>query len=95
MDYINGPYWSQYTQDEIDSALSQLEDPDHQLCANLETYLISGGTRSTTGQGLRFMVDTKIGVSDEIIRRTIVYTAMINRYFAPKLYNQLGYMEFI
>ena len=58
-------------------------------------YTLKGGTRSTSGDGLLFRVDAKDGVDPEMINDSIVYTSMINRYFDPTVYNNIGYMPFI
>ena len=42
VEYINGPYWEGFSQEERDDALGVLIEPKHQLCPNIETYKLQG-----------------------------------------------------
>ena len=56
IEYINGPYWNGYTQVEKESALAQLEFGENQLCPNVPSYLVNGGSRTQGGTTFRFLI---------------------------------------
>ena len=67
VDYINGPYWTKYTQEERADAISQLPDPLYQLCPDIGSYDIKGGPGDADGSGLVFHVKPFATTSEEIV----------------------------
>ena len=95
-EYINSDQWKAvYTEGQIASALQELQETEYQLCPDITSFVLDGGVRSTTGQGMRFVVTALAGADPDLINDSLVFTSMISQYFTPPLYGILGYCEFI
>ena len=63
------------------------------LCPEISEFKLSGGYKGA--YSFHFHVDWIGEESDkEFIDKTIVMSSMVNRYFTPSTYNDLGYMPF-
>lgn len=93
-DYISS--WD-VADDQKQAALGEIEYPDYQLCPDTQSYILKGGTRSLDRMGLRFRIDPMenagydytpgTGADLDRIDDTNIYSSMMNRYFAPRAYN--------
>ena len=83
VDYINGPKWASKTQDQRDSALSQIISKKLELCPDIDTFVLEGGLMGK--KSFQFRVEAVGGTSPDLINDTQVLSSMITRYYTPSI----------